>query len=309
MRRNGSDNPDDLWDESQNLSIWSTDDSQNLEESQDSNLEQKSVRIKLRFNPKILMVGVIGVITLAISLSLLRGTSDQEREDVAEPTPIATEEAQPVLAQDLYSQPPNLQSFIDNILASAVTVFCGNGAGSGWAIDLSDDPSSSQDDAYPTEIVTNHHVIADCEYDVVGIKPTGSSEIYEAVVYSFDRNEDLAILITDKYLPPLSTLIDDSEPKVGHWVMAVGSPGKDDLNLEGSVTSGNITNFRENAIVTDTTLNPGNSGGPLVNSSGQVIAVVSWKIFDSAYENIGFAQRVGLICEQLSQCTKKQIQR
>ncbi len=188
-----------------------------------------------------------------------------------------------------------------------MTVFCGNSGGSGWTVDLSDDPSSSKDDAYPTEIVTNHHVISDCENGFAEIKPIGSQETYRAIVYSFDRADDLAILITDKYLPPLPTVTPENEPKVGHWVMAVGSPGKDNLNLEGSVTNGNISNFRENAIVTDTTLNPGNSGGPLVNSAGQVVAVVSWKIFDVAFENVSFAQRVGLLCEQLSGCTKKQI--
>lgn len=202
---------------------------------------------------------------------------------------------------------PNSFSHSLNILASSVTVFCGDGGGSGWAIDLSDDFSSSKDDSYPTEIITNHHVIADCLNDVVEIKPIGSQQTYQAIVYSSDRNEDLAILITDKYLPPLPTVTPANEPKVGHWVMAVGSPGKEEINLEGSVTNGNISNFRENAIVTDTTLNPGNSGGPLVNSAGQVIAVVSWKIFDVAFDNVSFAQRIGLICEQLKGCTKKSI--
>lgn len=296
------DDPDDQWGDSKEPSIW--DDSGTVEPEQ----EVKSLKIKFRFNPKVAAIAVVGVIGFALLASQLSGRTDSE-EVATEPVAEATTSApSPVPTDvDLYSQPPRLQSLIDNVLASSVTVFCGNGGGSGWAIDLSDDSSTSRDDAYPTEIITNHHVIADCIDDVVEIKPIGSQEIFEATVYSFDRSDDLAILITDKYVPPLPTVTAANEPKVGHWVMAVGSPGKEEINLEGSVTNGNISNFRENAIVTDTTLNPGNSGGPLVNSAGQVIAVVSWKIFDVAFDNVSFAQRVGLLCQQLSGCTKKSI--
>lgn len=296
------DDPDNQWGESKEPSIW--DDSNPIEPEQ----ETKTVKIKFRFNPKLAAIAVVGIVALAILASFLTGGSG-DSEVVAEPEASSTTSAPATVPAevDLYSQPQNLQSLIDNVLASSVTVFCGNGGGSGWAVDLSDDLGSSKDDSYPTEIVTNHHVIADCEYDTVEIKPIGSQEIFEARVYSFDRTDDLAILITNKYIPPLATVTPDNEPKVGHWVMAVGSPGKDNLNLEGSVTNGNISNFRENAIVTDTTLNPGNSGGPLVNSAGEVVAVVSWKIFDVAFDNVSFAQRVGLLCDQLSSCTKKQI--
>jgi serine protease Do len=296
------DDPEDQWGEPKEPSIWG-------DESQiEPEPEVKSLNIKFRFNSKIAAITVVAIVGISVIASLLGG-SGESSEVAREPEVNATTSAQsPVPANiDLYSQPPNLQSFIDNILASSVTVFCGEGSGSGWVIDLSDDLSSSQDDSLATEVITNHHVIADCEYDVVGIKPLGSTEVYEAKVYSFDRNEDLAILITNLSLSPLTTSTDDGEPKVGHWVMAVGSPGINDISLEGSVTSGKISNFRENAIVTDTTLNPGNSGGPLVNAKGQVIAVVSWKIFDERYDNVAFAQRVGLICKQLNNCTLKQI--
>ena len=295
------DEPEDQWSDSKSSSIW------NDVDSTDQEQEQKTVKIKFRFNPKIVAVAVFGIVVISSLASFFNGRSGGA-ESIEETEVVATPSAPmpPSREVDLYSQPPLLQSFIDNLRASTVTVFCSDGGGSGWAIDLSDDLESLRDDTYPTEIVTNHHVIADCEDETVKIKLFGSEGIYEAFVYSFDRKEDLAILITSKFVPPLPTVSSTNEPKVGHWVMAVGSPGKESLTLESSVTSGNISNFRENAIVTDTTLNPGNSGGPLVNSVGEVIAVVSWKIFDVAFENVAFAQRVGLLCEQLSGCTKKQ---
>jgi len=200
------------------------------------------------------------------------------------------------------------QSFIDNALASAVTVYCANGVGSGWAIDLSDDSSTSRDDQYATEIITNHHVIDGCETSGVTFTIGADRVSYEAYVYTYDVQNDLAILITDKYIPALATLQDGFEPRVGHWVMAVGSPAPGvDAPLDGNVTTGNITNLKNDLIYTDTTVNPGNSGGPLLNSAGQVIGVVSAKIVEDRFDGIGIVRDIKKLCEQLNGCAKKQI--
>jgi serine protease Do len=200
-----------------------------------------------------------------------------------------------------------LQSFIDNSLASAVTIFCGNGSGSGWAIDLSDDASTNRDDLYTTEIITNNHVIEGCESSGVTIYLTGDRVAYEAYVYTFDPSNDLAILITDKFIPPFTTLQPGYEPKVGQWVLAVGSPGAGNTTLDGSITTGNVTNLRDGFIITDTTINPGNSGGPLINAVGQVVGVVTAKVNTAGVDGIGIVQDVKRICDQLDGCTKKQI--
>lgn len=209
---------------------------------------------------------------------------------------------------DLYAQPSNLQSFIDSALSSSVTIFCGSGSGSGWAIDLSDDPTSEEDDRYPIEIVTNYHVIEECELGGrITIQAVGKSGSATAVIYSLDTRNDLAILMTDLPLSALPTLTPSNKPRVGHWVMAIGSPGGADELLEGSVTTGNISNIRSNEIVTDTAINPGNSGGPLINSAGQVIAINTAKIADVSVDNISFSMKVELLCVQLENCTKKTI--
>lgn len=297
------DDSNDEWSNSESSSIWGDDIAG--EEQQES----KSIKIKFRFNPKIAAIAVLGIILFAIGSSFLGGSPSQEEVIDVKPTPSQTTRAPVAIGIDLYSQPPSLQSFIDSALSSAVTIFCGDGSGSGWVIDLSEDLSSSKDDNYPTEIITNHHVIEGCEFDEVTIKPTGTSSVYSAYVYSFDRSNDLAVLMTDQILPALPTLTSENEPKVGHWVMAVGSPGALDDILEGSVTRGNISNLRDRAIITDTTLNPGNSGGPLLNAAGQVIAINTSKIVDARVDNISFAQKVDLICIQLDGCSTKQILR
>lgn len=266
---------------------------------------ESSKSLNLKFNPKIAGIigaAVIGIVVLASVLPRIGGGGD------AKPTPSpSTSSTASAVVVDLYAQPKMLQSFIDNALASAVTIYCGNYSGSGWAIDLTDDLGTTKDDRYPTEIITNNHVIEGCESSGVTIVPMGTKEQYDASVYSYDPGNDLAILMTDKYLPPLSTVQPGNEAKVGQWVMAVGSPGAGDTTLDGSITTGAVTNLKEGVVITDTTINPGNSGGPLLNAAGQVIAVVSAKIVDEKIDSIGIARDVALICEQLNGCTDKQL--
>ena len=301
MSRNIFDEHDDSWGERDAKSIWGEDQEENL------NSESKAVKFSFKFNPKVVgaaAVVVLGIVIAAMSLpGLIKGDSQKS------PAPIAVKASGKASLGDvdLYSHPKLLQSFIDNALSSAVTIFCGNGSGSGWAIDLSDDATTSRDDAYTTEIITNNHVIEGCESSGVTIYLMGDKVSYSATVYSFDPTNDLAILITDKYVPPFATLQPGFEPHVGQWVMAVGSPGAGDTTLDGTITTGTITNLRDGYIITDTTINPGNSGGPLLNSAGQVIGVVTAKVIQDKVDSIGIVQDVKRLCDQLDSCSKKQI--
>jgi S1-C subfamily serine protease len=301
MSKRMFDEADNEWSQSEPTSIWG-------DSSENNDLEEsKSLKIRFKINPKIALIAVAGIAGLGIIASVLGGGSNSEKVEVAAPD--VTQTAKPVTPAnvDLYAQPTSLQSFIDTAQASTVTIICGNGFGTGWAIDLSDDPSTSRDDAYSTEIITNNHVIEECGVGgTVEIYTFGKRVPIYALVYSADTVNDLAIVITGEYLPPMATLSQSDESKVGQWVMAFGSPGG--INgeiLEGSVTSGNITNIINTSIVTDTVINPGNSGGPLVNSAGEVIAINTEKKIDARVNNIGYARKVGLICVQLQNCTKK----
>ena len=289
----------DEWDEPSNE--W--DDSNQPEK----NNSGKKLNLKFKLNSKSISIFaglIVFIIVLAISSSVfLKNDSPKVK-----PSPTASSSSlSNTIAVDLYSQPKLLQLFIDNALASSVTIFCGNYSGSGWSIDLSDDYSSTKDDSYPTEILTNQHVIDGCETGGLTIIPMGTNEKYDAYVYSFDRSNDLAILMTSKYLTPFATVQPDNEAKVGQWVMAIGSPGAGNTTLDGSVTTGTITNLKDDYVITDTTINPGNSGGPLLNAAGQVVAVVSAKVVDTGVENIGIARNVSLVCRQLNGCSTKRL--
>jgi len=283
------------------------------EEGEVTEKAQKTLKIRFRLNPKFLIISLGCLISIPLLFSVF--SNDAKKEKPKNSSPIQTASSSPTPGQskssttvDLYSQPSMLQSFIDTTLSSTVTIFCGTGWGSGWVANLSDDLSTSKDDGFPTEIVTNHHVIEECINDVVEIKPIGSQEVYEAYVFSFDIDNDLAILMTSTYLPPLPVVTPENEPKVGQWVIAIGSPGAGSTGplLEGSVTKGTISNLPDDLIITDTTLNPGNSGGPLLNAAGQVIGVNSAKIVEKGFDNQNIAHKIEFLCVQLENCTKKQ---
>lgn len=127
-------------------------------------------------------------------------------------------------------------------------------------------------------IVTNNHVIDGAEEIEVSLH---DNRTYQATLVGRDPSTDLALLkIEEKELDHIS-LVDSDEVQVGEWVLAVGNP----FNLNSTVTSGivsakarniNILKDRsaiESFIQTDAAVNPGNSGGALVNLDGELIGI------------------------------------
>src|SRR5690606_16537186 len=91
-----------------------------------------------------------------------------------------------------------------------------------------------------------------------------------ATIASTDPGNDLATLTIDYSIP---SLIAAERPAIGVWVAAFGSPH----GIAGTVTQGTVSNVSDQskAIVTDAAINHGNSGGPLVNSMGEVLGINS----------------------------------
>ena len=155
-------------------------------------------------------------------------------------------------------------------------------------------------------IITNKHVVADttATYKVL----TNDSKKYDVEKIYRDPLNDLAILkISATGLKPLA-LGDSSHLELGQLVIAIGTPLGEFTN---TVTSGIISGLGrgitagspfegfveklDNVIQTDAAISPGNSGGPLLNSKGQVIGI-NTAIAQSG-QNIGFAIPVNLIKE------------
>ena len=228
-----------------------------------------------------------------------------------EANPVASLPAETV---DLYNQPDDIEGLVNKVREATVTVYCGNWSGSGWGIDLKDDPNSTKDDAYPNEIITNYHVIDTClDGEEITFKLQGSETEYDAKLFSYDDTfykdkgwGDLAIIMTAQKVPTLKPA--RVAPKIGAWAMAVGSPGSSFLEttIDGNVNFGRVTNYvaERSLVVTDAAINHGNSGGPLVNSLGEVLGTNTWKEVEQGTNGIGYSIGIPTICEKLIDCEK-----
>lgn len=132
-------------------------------------------------------------------------------------------------------------------------------------------------------IITNHHVV-DSAIEIVVTLPGG--EQHQAERIGFDHKTDIAILKIKGNEFPVALLGNSDDIIIGEWAIAIGNPfGLFDVSAEPIVTVGVISaidqdfgrqeNDRvyEDMIQTDAAINSGNSGGPLVNSNGEVIGI------------------------------------
>jgi serine protease Do len=124
-------------------------------------------------------------------------------------------------------------------------------------------------------IVTNNHVVKDANDLEVTLNNNRS---YKAKLIGTDSKMDIALLKIDSDVKlPYSTFADSDQVKVGEWVLAVGNP----YNLTSTVTAGIVSakarnlenNGLQSFIQTDAAVNPGNSGGALVNTRGELIGI------------------------------------
>jgi S1-C subfamily serine protease len=143
-------------------------------------------------------------------------------------------------------------------------------------------------------ILTNNHVIDNAQRVEVTLY---DKHKYKATVLGVDKQHDLALLtISAPNLSP-ATLADSQGLMVGQRVYAIGNP----FGLSGTMTRGIISAIRsigsqsgspiEDAIQTDAAVNPGNSGGPLLNSRGEVIGITTLIASNGSDQSagIGFA--------------------
>ena len=200
-----------------------------------------------------------------------------------------------------YSSPSSPMNYSDDLALDALYEYClpsyvaistitkngTEGAGSGIVITA---------DGY---ISTNYHVVEDAKKITV---ITSNNKKYEAEYIDGDEVNDIAVIkVSAKGLTP-AILGNSNSVKVGERVMAIGTPYS--VSYAGSMTAGHISGIdrqyavkNDNGTVnkilkllqTDTSVNPGNSGGPLFNMNGEVIGVVTMKIAGSNYEGMGFA--------------------
>lgn len=174
-----------------------------------------------------------------------------------------------------------------------------DGMGSGFIIN---------EDGY---ILTNYHVIEGAKEVSVTLS---DNRAVSAKVVNYDAEQDVAMLkITDDSIevPAVVELGDSNALKQGEEVIAIGTPLSSDLSQ--TVTNGIVsalnrnveteTGVQLNLIQTNAAINSGNSGGPLVNTQGQVIGINTLKMSGDA-EGIGFAIPINDINDKIESLSK-----
>jgi len=225
--------------------------------------------------------------TVSIAGCVFGAPGTDGQSETEEPSGFPQEYEEPPIEED--QQPAQsrwteiYRDLIDSVAAVRMEGGRGGG-GTGWIYD-------------EDYLVTNEHVVAAGDVPFVRFEDIGWRE---ATIVGTDRYSDLAVLeVSGKPddATPLSLV--DREPPVGTEVAAVGNP----FDLNGSFTTGIISGRDRNidtpesdfsiadGIQTDTALNPGNSGGPLVTQDGDVVGVV----VAGQGDNVGFAISAAMV--------------
>ena len=180
-----------------------------------------------------------------------------------------------------------LVSAAEKSISSVVTISSSNGrsyannkSGVGSGVIFSDD-------GY---IVTNLHIINSQNISV----RLNNGKIFPANIIGVDKNADIAVLkiLSDEELNPIN-IADSDNLKIGDSVLAIGNPYGIGISVSNGIISATGRDYGNpylQLIQTDAALNPGNSGGALINENGNLIGINS-KIYSNtgAYQGIGFA--------------------
>jgi serine protease Do len=126
-------------------------------------------------------------------------------------------------------------------------------------------------------ILTNAHVVAG--FDDVTVRLADVKREYKAKVVGLDKRTDIALLKVDAKDLPTAALGDSSNIEAGQWVAAIGSPFGFANTITAGIVSATGRALPDESFVpfiqTDVAVNPGNSGGPLINLNGEVVGINS----------------------------------
>ncbi|MBM3228617.1 trypsin-like serine protease [Candidatus Pacearchaeota archaeon] len=194
----------------------------------------------------------------------------------------------------------DFSGIIETVIPSVVTIKTDFGQGSGFII---------HEEGF---VVTNAHVLAD---NLGRLAPnirvvTYQQDIISADFVGYNSTFDMALLkIEGTYYNPLE-LEDSNSVQIGERVIAIGNP----LGLQFSVSQGIVSavhreglNEIEAYIQTDAALNPGNSGGPLINKKGLAIGINNFKV--GSAESLGFALESNFIKNSINGIASKELGR
>jgi S1-C subfamily serine protease len=191
---------------------------------------------------------------------------------------------------------PDLTALAKQVSPSVMLIACttatGGDTGTAFALALPAAPGFS------TTIITAEHVIDACRDPADGsvISLARGTEQLEVQLRLSDAVQDVAILDTTATIPALRPA---AAPVVGEFLMAVGNP----LGLATNVTSGNVSQISDLSFLHSAPTSPGNSGGPVVDRSGNAVGIVDAEFTagssEAPAENLNVALRLSALCVNL----------
>ena len=222
------------------------------------------------------------IIAVALLFSSTRGPIEQHR--VSDPV------------ENGYVEPRDFLGIITKLEESVVTLFCTVSndqvvQGTAFAVNL-----EGYTDQGKTAFFSNHHVIEDCiDQGILTIENSGG-EVFRVVLENYDADNDLALLSADIEMTYLD--LANYPPAPGYWVMSYGSAD----GVKGSISIGTVLNVTaDNDILVTAALSGGNSGGPLIDNTGNVFGVSTAVSTDETlqYNYVGSLDRM---CKVILQC-------
>ena len=217
------------------------------------------------------VAGVVVLVAAAVGVTLVVTRSGTSKTPVAHPSAAASPSAvAPVSFAQLF------KSVNSGVVRISATTCDGGGIGTGFLLS-------------PTLVATAAHVVNDAA--VIGL--SSGSQTTTGTVVGIDTQSDVALVRADRALSGHVFTLAGSRPEVGATVAAIGFPEGDPITFTTGTVSGldrteTIEGTQRSGLLqTDAALNPGNSGGPLIDQSERVVGVVDAK--NTQAEGIGLA--------------------
>lgn len=240
------------------------------------------------------MVAAAAVVAVAVATTgyTWRAVRSESSKVSTQQQTISRLEQRMALLETQAAGQPDWSLIAAKVEPSVVTVETDSELGSGWV---------AHSDSSGSDLVTNFHVIASAWYaGIASVDARQGDRTFRGTIVRVDPNNDLAVVHVKERLVALASTT--ARPKLGTTVMAVGSP----LGLGGTISVGVVSGFRSidgsDYVQFSAAISPGNSGGPVVDSHGRVVAVTSAKLVGTGVEALSLAIPVQTACLSLVVC-------
>jgi S1-C subfamily serine protease len=257
----------------------------------------------------VIVVAVLGLLVVAGAGTIgwligsgtveLAGADEAQASDASANATVNRTQGQP-----LFDAPEDLQGVLFEAKRWTVTIYCAEGSGAGWIIDTPAEPRvrpvkrADVSVGLVQVVVTAEHVIRDCKESNEELEVFVGSRRVPAALMNWDRPSDVA---TIGIIDEAASARTHSFAPQGSWAMTLGAP-LDDVIVP---VIGEVVHDNGVEVLLHMTVRPGNSGGPVVNSRGEVIGTIGGTILDEedgAPTGWSYAAPVEALCERVFEC-------